>query len=132
MNRVILIGNLSRDPELQQTTTGISVCKFSLAVQRRFQNANGEREADFINIVVWRDLGENCHRYLKKGKKAGVVGSLQTRSYDDKEGNKRYVTEVIADEVEFLSPKEQEPEQPKRRKTIDELEPYDDSGSLPF
>ena len=105
MNKVILVGNLARDPELSTTSGGISVCKLTLAVSRRFTNSEGTRETDFFNVVVWRTQGENCHRYLKKGSKAGVVGTLQTRSYDDKDGNKRYVTEVIADEVEFLSPK---------------------------
>ena len=105
MNRVILIGNLTKDPELSTTTSGISLCKFSIAVQRRFSNAEGTREADFFNIIVWRGQAENCHKYLHKGNKAGVVGSLQTRTYDDKDGIKRYITEIVADEVEFLSAK---------------------------
>lgn len=110
MNKVILIGNLSKDPELSTTTSGISVCKFDIAVQRRFENANGEREADFFKIIVWRGLADNCARFLSKGKKAAVVGSLQTRTYDDKDGVKRYVTEIVADEVEFLSPKQEQGE----------------------
>lgn len=105
MNKVILIGNLTKDPELSTTTSGISLCKFSLAVSRRFSNAEGNRETDFFNIIVWRGQAENCHKYLRKGSKAGIVGSVQNRSYDDKEGNKRYITEIIADEVEFLSSK---------------------------
>ena len=104
MNKVILIGNLTRDPELSTTNSGINYCRFSLAVQRRF-SSNGEREVDFINIVVWRGQADNCHKYLKKGSKACVVGSLQSRSYDAQDGTKRYVTEVVADEVEFLSTK---------------------------
>lgn len=106
MNKVILVGNLTRDPELSTTGSGISYCKFSIAVQRRFANAEGNRETDFFNITVWRTLAENCYKYLRKGSKAGVVGSLQTRSYDDKDGIKRYVTDIIADEVEFLSSKQ--------------------------
>ena len=102
MNKVILIGNLTRDPELTTTTSGVSICRFSLAVQRRFTNSEGERETDFINIVVWRNLAENCHKFLRKGSKAAVVGTLQTRSYDAQDGTKRYVTEVVADEVEFV------------------------------
>ncbi len=105
MNKVILVGNLTRDPELITTNNGISLCRFSLAVQRRFAGENGEREADFINIVVWRGQADNCYKYLKKGSKAGVVGSIQTRSYDGTDGTKKYSTEVVAEEVEFLSSK---------------------------
>ena len=105
MNKVILIGNLTRDPELTTTTSGISVCRFSLAVSRRFTNSEGERETDFINIVVWRNLADNCHKFLRKGSKAAVVGNLQTRSYDAQDGTKRYVTEVVAEEVEFVGAK---------------------------
>ena len=79
MNKVVLIGNLTKDPELSTTTSGISVCRFTLAVSRRFVSANGERETDFINIVVWRGQAENCHKYLKKGSKCGVVGAIGAR-----------------------------------------------------
>lgn len=102
MNRATIIGNLTRDPELRMTSGGISVCTFSVAVQRRFANAQGERPADFFNIVTWRALAENCSRYLHKGSKVFVGGQLQNRSYETQDGNKRYVTEIIADEVEFL------------------------------
>ena len=78
MNKVILIGNLTKDPELATTNSGISVCRFTLAVTRNFANAEGEREADFLDIIVWRGQAENCHKYLKKGSKCGVVGVLQT------------------------------------------------------
>lgn len=104
MNKVILIGNLTKDPELSTTNSGINYCRFTLAVPKRFSN-QGERDAEFINIVVWRVQADNCHKYLKKGSKACVVGSLQTRSYDAQDGSKRYVTEVVAEEVEFLSTK---------------------------
>ena len=103
MNKVILIGNLARDPELKQTSSGTAVCQFTIAVQRRFANAEGRREADFLNVIAWRQLAENCARYLAKGRKAAVEGSIQTRSYDAQDGSKRYVTEIIADSVEFLS-----------------------------
>jgi single-strand DNA-binding protein len=105
MNKVILVGNLTRDPELSETPSGIAVCRFSIAVSRDFANAEGNREADFFNITVWRGRAENCGKYLKKGNKVAVVGRLQTRSYDDKDGNKRYVTDIVADEVEFLTPR---------------------------
>lgn len=104
MAKVILIGNLTKDPELSTTNSGINYCRFTLAVPKRFAN-QGERDAEFINIVVWRVQADNCHKYLKKGSKACVVGSLQTRSYDAQDGSKRYVTEVVAEEVEFLSTK---------------------------
>lgn len=103
MNKVFLIGRLTRDPELRTTQSGISVCTFRLAVSRRFANQQGVREADFINIVVWRAQAETCARYLAKGSQCAVAGSLQSRSYDAQDGTKRYVTEVVADEVEFLA-----------------------------
>jgi single-strand DNA-binding protein len=102
MNKVILIGNLASDPELRKTQSDISVCTFRLAVQRRYSNQQGVREADFIPIVAWRQTADLCARFLTKGRKCGVVGQLQTRSYDAQDGTKRYVTEVVADEVEFL------------------------------
>lgn len=107
MNKVILIGNLTRDPELSETPSGVAVCKFSLAVSRDYTNAEGNRDTDFFNITVWRGRAENCGKYLKKGNKVAIVGSLQTRSYEDKDGIKRNVTDIIASEVEFLTPKQQ-------------------------
>ena len=105
MNRVILIGNLARDPELKTTSTGIATCAFASAVNRKFKNAQGVQEADFIHIVAGRQLAELCAKYLAKGRKVGVVGTLQTRNYTAQDGTKRYVTEVIADEIEFLTPR---------------------------
>ena len=99
MNKVIEIGNLVRDPELAQTPSGTAVCKMTIAVNRNYTNASGEREADFFSVVAWRGLAENCAKYLSKGKKIAVCGQLQTRNYDDRDGNKRYVTEIIADDV---------------------------------
>ena len=105
MNKVILVGNLTRDPELTETPNGVSVCKFAIAVSRDYANSDGQRETDFFNITVWRGRAENCGKYLKKGNKVAIVGSLQTRSYEDKDGIKRTLTDVIANEVEFLTPK---------------------------
>lgn len=105
MNKVFLIGNLTRDPEQTETPNGIAVCRFSIAVSRDFTNSDGERETDFFNIVVWRGRAENCGKYLKKGNKVAVIGSLQNRSYEDKDGVKRSVTDIVASEVEFLTPK---------------------------
>ncbi len=103
MNKCIFIGNLTRDPEHQTTGSGVSLCRFSIAVNRTYANANGEREVDYINIVAWRGLADNCAKYLTKGSKVCVVGSLQTRSYEDKDGNKRYATDIVAEDVEFVS-----------------------------
>lgn len=137
MNKCILVGNLTRDPELAETSSGISVCKFTIAVNRNYANANGEREADFINIVTWRALAENCSKYLAKGRKVAVCGSIQTRSYEDKNGEKRYVTEVNADEVEFIGgsanngDEPQEPPKTAAKKKVSDLKPIEDDG-LPF
>lgn len=105
MNKVLLIGNLTRDPELVTTNNGISLCKFGLAVQRRFASSDGEKDVDFFNIVVWRGPAENCYKYLKKGSKVGISGSIQTRSYESNDGTKKYAFDIIAEEVEFLSSK---------------------------
>lgn len=102
MNKIFLIGRLTKDPELRYTPSGAAVCSFTLAVDRRFTSQNGEKEADFINIVVWNKTAESSAKYLSKGRQAAVEGRLQIRSYDDKDGQRRWVTEVIADNVEFL------------------------------
>lgn len=134
MNKVFLVGNLTKDPELTTTTNGISVCRFSLAVSRRYVGQSGERETDFLNIVVWRGQAENCHKYLKKGSKCGIVGTLQTRNYDAQDGTKRYVTEVVADEVEFISTNRNQDSASKEDVEVEdvtELKPIDDD-TLPF
>lgn len=105
MNKVFLIGRLTRDPELRYTSNNIAVATFSIAVDRNFSNAAGEREADFINIVVWRKQAENVKNYMHKGSQVAIDGRIQTRSYDDTDGKKRYVTEVVADNVQFLDSK---------------------------
>ncbi len=102
MNKAILIGNLTRDPEMRTGASGVPVCTFTLAINRRFANKQGVREADFINIVTFKQKAELCARYLTKGRKVAVEGSIQTRSYDAQDGTKRHVTEVVADEVEFI------------------------------
>jgi single-strand DNA-binding protein len=107
MNKAFLVGNLTRDPELRSTTSGVPVCSFSIAINRRFKNASGQQETDFINIVAWRQLAELCARYLQKGRKVGVVGAIQTRTYEAQDGSKRSAFEVVADEVEFLSAQQQ-------------------------
>ena len=103
MNKVLLIGNLTKDPELTTTPSGVSVCRFSIAVNRNYTSADGERQTDFFNITAWRGLGENVGKYTKKGSKVAVSGSIQMRSYEDNDGIKRTVVDVIAEEVEFLT-----------------------------
>ncbi|MBC1746899.1 single-stranded DNA-binding protein [Listeria seeligeri] len=105
MNRVVLVGRLTKDPELRYTPAGLAVATFTLAVNRTFTNQKGEREADFINCVVWRKPAENVANFLKKGSMAGVDGRVQTRYYDDKDGKRVYVTEIVAESVQFLEPK---------------------------
>ncbi len=105
MNRVFLIGRLTRDPELRYTGSNLPVATFTLAVNRNFPSQSGEREADFLNIVVWRKQAENVKNYLNQGSQVAVEGRIQTRTYDDQEGKKRYITEIIADNVQFLDTK---------------------------
>lgn len=131
MNQVVLIGNLTRDPELTETPNGVAVCKFSIAVSRDYANADGNRDTDFFNIVVWRGKAENCAKYLKKGNKVGIVGALQNRSYEDKDGIKRTVTEIVANEVEFLTPKQSEESVVSVKRERPQLEEIDDN-QLPF
>lgn len=102
LNRVILIGRLTRDPELRYTPAGVAVTQFTLAVDRPFSGQGGQREADFIPVVTWRQLAETCANYLRKGRLAAVEGRIQVRNYDNNEGRRVYVTEVIADNVRFL------------------------------
>ncbi|EAA0187934.1 single-stranded DNA-binding protein [Listeria monocytogenes] len=105
MNRVVLVGRLTKDPDLRYTPAGAAVATFTLAVNRPFKNTQGEQEADFINCVVWRKPAENVANFLKKGSMAGVDGRVQTRNYEDKDGKRVFVTEVVAETVQFLEPK---------------------------
>jgi len=139
MNKVILIGNLTRDPELSTTNSGLSVCRISIAVSRRYASADGSRETDFFNVTAWRAITENCAKYLKKGSKVAVVGSIQNRSYEAQDGTKRFTTDIMADEIEFISTKNDD--QPaggntvapnfEQNNQVSELQPIDDD-SLPF
>ena len=137
MNKLFLIGNLTRDPEMSETATGVAFCRLGIAVNRPYQGSDGERATDFFNVTVWRTHAENCGRYLKKGSKVAIVGSLQNRSYEDKDGNKRQVTDIIANEVEFLSVRTQgegmdiEMAEPIRRSDRPALEPVNEDD-LPF
>ena len=107
MNKAMLVGRLTRDPELRYTGTNTAVTSFSIAINRTFTNQAGEREADFINVVVWRKAAENVKKYVFKGSLVGVEGRVQSRSYEAKDGTKRYITEVVADNVQFLESKSQ-------------------------
>jgi len=106
MNRCMIIGNLTRDPELRETSNGIKYCRFAVAVNRRLKGADGEKITDYFNVVTWRATAENCQKYLAKGKKVFVCGEMQFRNYEDKDGVKRVASEISADEIEFLSPVE--------------------------
>ncbi len=105
MNKIFLTGNLTHDPEVRSTPNGVTVCSFTIAVNRRFATQGGERATDFFRINAWRQLGDNCGRYLSKGRKVAVLGELQARTYEAKDGTTRMSLDVSADEVEFLSPK---------------------------
>ena len=110
MNNVSLIGRLTKDPELRHTQSGSPTTNFTLAVDRNFKNAEGEREADFINCVAWRKLAETIAHNLSKGRRIGVTGRIQTRNYEDKDGVRRYVTEVVVEQMDFLDYKGNESE----------------------
>lgn len=133
MNKVILIGNICKDPELSETNSGVAVCRFSIAVNRRRTSAEAEQQTDFFNVTVWRGLAETVARYCKKGNKVAVSGQIQIRQYEDREGAKRTSVDVVAEEVEFLSPKSNDEartaEEPKKKPA---LEAMDESWDCPF
>lgn len=131
MNKIFLIGNLTKDPELTETSNGTSVCRFAIAVNRPYAS-NGE--VDYFNITVWRAVAENCGKFLKKGSKVAISGSLQNRSYDDKDGIKRYVTDIVAGEVEFLSPKSSGDgaSSTENKEKVEKLQTVPDDDDLPF
>lgn len=143
MNKAILVGNLTKAPEQRTTSSGVAVTSFTIAVSRRYKSQDGQQQTDFINCVAWRSTAEFVAKYFTKGSRIGVVGTIQTRTYDDQNGNKRYVTEVVADEVEFAGSKTQNQDMQKpteqESRTADELftedladfQPLDDS-ELPF
>ena len=130
LNKVVLIGRLIKDPELRYTTSGVPVTRFTLAVNRNYTNQQGEREADFIPITVWRGAAESCAKYLAKGRLVAVAGRIQTGSYD-KDGQRHYTTEVVADEVRFLEWREKK-EQEQVQGDIPGFAPYENDEELPF
>lgn len=129
MNKILLTGNLTRDPELSETQSNIAVCRFSIAVKRRF-SSEGEPQADFFNITAWRGLAESVARYCKKGNKVAVTGSVQIRTYEGNDGAKRTAVDVVAEEVEFLTPKSHDGAEEPKKKPV--LEPFEDDGDIPF
>lgn len=138
MNKVFLIGNLTRDPELSETNSGISVCRFGLAVNRQYASSDGERETDFFQVTAWRGTGESVARYCKKGHKVAVVGSIQMRNYEDREGVKRTAVDIVAQDVEFLTQRARDDDglydepAPRRQGAKPQLEAFDDDGDIPF
>ncbi|UXR34555.1 single-stranded DNA-binding protein [Staphylococcus simulans] len=147
LNRVVLVGRLTKDPEFRTTQSGVDVATFTLAVNRNFKSKNGEQQADFINCVVFRKQAENVNNYLNKGSLAGIDGRLQSRSYENKEGQRVFVTEVVCDSVQFLEPKNAQAsnsnqsnnEVQQREKALQSDNPFNnsnnfdmDDSSLPF
>ena len=139
MNKVFLIGNLTRDPELRETPSGVPMCRFAIAVQRPYSSQDGERQTDFFECTAWRGLGETIARFTKKGKKVAVSGSIQIRNYEDNQGAKRTAVDIIVQDCEFLSPRDSEdtldiadaqPRSASKRKPV--LEAMDDDSDIPF
>lgn len=133
MNKVVLIGNICKDPELSETNSGVAVCRFSIAVNRRRTSADAEQQTDFFNVTAWRGFAETIARYCKKGNKVAVAGQIQIRQYEDRDGAKRTAVDVVAEEVEFLSPKSNDEartaEEPKKKPA---LQAFEDDSDLPF
>ncbi len=139
MNKVFLIGNLTRDPELTETSGGVKICRFGIAVNRNYAGSDGERKVDFFNCVAWRGLGETVARFAKKGNKVAVSGSVELRQYDDNQGIRRTGVDIVAQDVEFLTPRANGGAQPdddytapSSDKKKPQLQPFDDDGDIPF
>ncbi|MDE7083538.1 MAG: single-stranded DNA-binding protein [Clostridia bacterium] len=135
MNRVFLIGNLTKDPELTETSGGISLCRFSIAVTRAYSGANGDKKTDFFNCTAWRGLGDTVARYAHKGNKVAVEGSIELRNYEDNQGVKRTAVDIVCQNVEFLTPKSngtENGENSPTRSNKPQLQPFDDDSDIPF
>lgn len=135
MNQVNLIGNLTRDPELTETSSGVKICRFAIAVNRNYAGGDGERKTDFFNCVAWRGLGETVARYSRKGTKVAVSGSIELRNYEDSQGVKRTGIDIVAQDVEFLTPRgngSDEFDAPQRDGQKPQLQPIDDDSDIPF
>ncbi|MDE6373009.1 MAG: single-stranded DNA-binding protein [Clostridia bacterium] len=141
MNKVFLIGNLTRDPELTETASGVSICRFAIAVNRNYTGSDGERKTDFFNVTAWRSLGETVARYAKKGNKVAVSGTIELRNYEDSQGVKRTAVDIVAQDVEFLTPRNSDfaegdapaaPASGSRGSRKPTLQSFDDDGDIPF
>ncbi len=139
MNKVFLIGNLTRDPELTETSGGIKVCRFAIAVNRNYSGSDGERKTDFFNCVAWRNLADTVARYTRKGIKVAVIGSIELRNYEDSQGIKRTGVDIVAQDVEFLTPRggngddfNDAPAPSSSRGSKPQLQPFDDDTDIPF
>jgi single-strand DNA-binding protein len=130
MNRTVLVGRLTKDPDLRYTPNGVPVATFTLAVNRPFSNQAGEKEVDFINCVVWRKPAENVANFLKKGSLAGVDGRIQTRNYEGQDGKKVYVTEVLAESVQFLDPKNKDNTKQDKQENREDNDPFKSNGQI--
>lgn len=139
MNKVFLIGNLTRDPELTETSGGVQICRFAIAVSRNYAGPDGERKTDFFNCTAWRGLGEAVARHVHKGNKVSVVGSIELRNYEDRDGVKKTAVDIVVQDVEFLTPRQSEVSGDEvghdipagrsgRKPTFD----FDDDGDIPF
>ena len=138
MNKVFLIGNLTRDPELTETSSGTQICRFGMAVNRQYTSSDGERETDFFNVTAWRGTAENIARYCRKGHKVAVLGSVQIRSYEDRDGAKRTAVDIVAQDVEFLTQRAHDGDGASNEPTTNrsgrkpQLQAFDDDGDIPF
>ena len=133
MNKVFLIGNLTRDPDLTETNSGVALCRFTIAVNRNYSGPDGERKTDFFNVIAWRGLGETVARYAKKGNKVAVSGSIELRSYEDNKGVNRTAVDIVAQDVEFLTPRQSDGSSGEQREGGRQgLIPFDDDGDIPF
>ena len=138
MNKVFLIGNLTRDPELTETANNVQICRFSIAVARNYNGSDCERKTDFFNVTAWRGLGETVSRYAHKGNKIAVSGSIELRNYEDSQGVKRTAIDIIAQDVEFLTPRQSDssdddmPDLPRGNSRRPALQSFDDDSDVPF
>ena len=134
MNKVYLIGNMTREPELAETHSGVAVARFSIAVSRQYQDSNGERQTDFFNCVAWRGLAETIAKYCKKGSKVAVCGSIQLRNYEDNQGVKRQAVDIVVQDCEFLTPKQEELTENRKTSTKSKptLTPVEIDEDIPF
>lgn len=136
MNKVFFIGNIVRDPELTETSGGVKICRFSLAVNRSYTGGNGERQTDFFNCVAWRGLADTVAKYMHKGDKVAISGSIELRNYEDSKGVKKTSVDIVVGDIEFLTQKQRDNTDKQsgniNRSARQELQTFDDDGDIPF